>query len=83
MVQPLSYLLQGQRIEAIASLPADGVGLDKLQYMESLFTAPTLDAMCALRSVFDPDHRSNPGKVVPIHTCSEWHAAPSARAAMT
>jgi glycolate oxidase subunit GlcD len=56
-----------------------GVGLDKLQYMESLFTAPTLTAMCTLRSVFDPEQRSNPGKVVPIHSCSEWHAVPSTR----
>lgn len=58
-----------------------GIGLDKLQYMDSLFSAPTLEAMCALRAVFDPDRRSNPGKVIPIHSCSEWRAAPSARAA--
>jgi glycolate oxidase subunit GlcD len=57
-----------------------GVGLDKLPYMEALFTPGTLGAMCALRDVFDPDHRSNPGKVVPVHSCREWHAAPSARA---
>jgi FAD/FMN-containing dehydrogenase len=59
-----------------------GVGLDKLQYMDALFTPPTLEAMCALRSVFDPQRRSNPGKVVPIHSCSEWHAAPAARNAL-
>jgi FAD/FMN-containing dehydrogenase len=51
-----------------------GVGLDKLPYMDSLFTAPTLHAMCALRDVFDPDHRANPGKVVPVHSCREWHS---------
>ncbi len=56
-----------------------GVGLDKLPYMEALFTPGTLSAMCALRQVFDPDRRSNPGKVVPVHSCREWHAAPSAR----
>ncbi|MBL0937477.1 MAG: FAD-binding protein [Gemmatimonadaceae bacterium] len=49
-----------------------GVGLDKIGYMESLFDAPTLDAMCRLRSVFDPDKRANPGKVVPMHSCREW-----------
>ena len=58
-----------------------GVGLDKLQYMEALFTTPTLEAMCALRSVFDPERRSNPGKVVPVHTCSEWQSVLSVRAA--
>jgi glycolate oxidase subunit GlcD len=57
-----------------------GIGLDKLPYMDRLFTPDTLAAMCALRDVFDPDRRANPGKVVPIHSCREWHAAPSARA---
>ncbi|MEP7000044.1 MAG: FAD-linked oxidase C-terminal domain-containing protein [bacterium] len=56
-----------------------GVGLDKLPYMDALFTPSTLGAMCALRDVFDPEHRSNSGKVVPIHSCREWHAAPAAR----
>ncbi len=59
-----------------------GVGLDKLPYMDALFTAPTMHAMCSLRSVFDPDQRSNPGKVVPIHRCSEWHAAANVRTAL-
>ena len=58
-----------------------GVGLDKLEYMESIFSADSLHAMCALRDVFDPAHRANPGKVVPVHSCREWHAAPSARSA--
>ncbi len=57
-----------------------GVGLDKLPYMDRLFTADTLDAMCSLRDVFDPDRRANPGKVVPVRACREWRAAPSARA---
>ena len=57
-----------------------GVGLDKLGYMESLFTAPTLDAMCRLRDGFDPARRANPGKVVPVHSCREWAAAPAWRA---
>ncbi|MDB4880354.1 MAG: linked oxidase domain protein [Gemmatimonadetes bacterium] len=58
-----------------------GVGLDKLPYMEALFTPETLGAMCALREVFDPERRANPGKVVPVHSCREWHGAPAARAA--
>ena len=56
-----------------------GVGLDKVAYMDQLFTGETLTAMCDLRAVFDPDRRANPGKVVPVHSCREWHAAPSAR----
>ncbi|HZE09277.1 MAG TPA: FAD-linked oxidase C-terminal domain-containing protein [Gemmatimonadaceae bacterium] len=56
-----------------------GVGLDKMGYMESIFSGASLNAMCELRSVFDPERRSNPGKVVPIHACMEWQATPSAR----
>jgi glycolate oxidase subunit GlcD len=56
-----------------------GVGLDKLPYMEALFTPATLGAMCALREVFDPHRRANPGKVVPVHSCREWHGAVAAR----
>jgi glycolate oxidase subunit GlcD len=48
-----------------------GVGLDKLSYMDALFTADTLDGMCRLRDVFDPARRSNPGKVVPVRYCRE------------
>jgi glycolate oxidase subunit GlcD len=55
-----------------------GVGLDKLPYMESLFDAASLDAMCRVRSVFDPDRRANPGKVIPVHACREWHGTPGA-----
>ena len=63
-------------IEAGGTITGEhGVGVDKLPYMEALFTAPTLTAMCALRDVFDPDRRANPGKVVPVHSCREWHGA--------
>ena len=58
-----------------------GVGIDKLPYMEMIFSADMLETMCALRHVFDPDRRANPGKVVPVHSCREWHMAPSARRA--
>jgi glycolate oxidase subunit GlcD len=56
-----------------------GVGLDKMGYMESIFSDSSLNAMCELRGVFDPDRRSNPGKVVPIHACKEWQAIPAGR----
>ncbi len=49
-----------------------GVGLDKLRYMDELFTPASLAAMCAVREVFDPERRANPGKVVPVHACREW-----------
>jgi FAD/FMN-containing dehydrogenase len=55
-----------------------GVGFDKLQYMDLIFSPDSLATMCRLREVFDPDRRSNPGKVIPIHSCKEWHAAPAA-----
>lgn len=67
-------------IEAGGSITGEhGVGLDKLGYMDALFTPETLDAMCSLRTVFDPDRRANPGKAVPVHACREWHAVPGAR----
>jgi glycolate oxidase subunit GlcD len=56
-----------------------GVGLDKLGYIELIFSPDSLAAMCRLREVFDPDRRSNPGKVVPVHSCQEWRATPAAR----
>lgn len=56
-----------------------GVGLDKLPYMDSLFSPESLDAMCRVRNVFDPEHRANPGKVLPERSCREWHATPKTR----
>ena len=56
-----------------------GVGLDKLDYMPLIFTPHTLDAMCQVRRVFDPERRSNPEKVVPVHSCREWYATAGAR----
>ena len=56
-----------------------GVGLDKLPYMESLFDAESLDAMCRVRGAFDPERRANPGKVVPVHACREWHGTNAVR----
>jgi glycolate oxidase subunit GlcD len=56
-----------------------GVGSDKLDYMPWIFDPDTLGAMRAVRRVFDPTERANPGKVVPVHACREWRAAPGAR----
>ncbi|MEO8226181.1 MAG: FAD-linked oxidase C-terminal domain-containing protein [Gemmatimonadota bacterium] len=52
-----------------------GVGSDKRDYMPLVFDAATLQAMCAVRHVFDPYTRANPSKVFPQHTCREWRAA--------
>jgi glycolate oxidase subunit GlcD len=52
-----------------------GIGLDKLRYMPLIFDAESLGAMQAVRRVFDPDERVNPGKVVPVHACREWTSA--------
>ena len=60
-----------------------GIGIDKLPYMEALFSSESLSAMCTLRTVFDPDRRANPGKVVPMHSCREWHMAPATRSAVS
>ncbi len=57
-----------------------GVGIDKVRYMPMAFDTPSLGAMCRLRDVFDPAHRANPAKVVPVHSCREWRMTPAARA---
>jgi len=49
-----------------------GVGADKRDYMPLIFDAETLRIMGAVRRVFDPEERANPGKVIPIHYCQEW-----------
>ena len=62
-----------------------GVGLDKIRYMPLIFSPEDLGAMAAVRAVFDPDGRANPGKVIPTAQCREWtpwssghpHAPPS------
>jgi glycolate oxidase subunit GlcD len=57
-----------------------GIGLDKLDYMPLIFSEASLAAMCRVREVFDPERRSNPGKVIPVRSCREWNASPAARA---
>ncbi len=68
-------------VEAGGSVTGEhGIGLDKLDYMSLIFSDDTLDAMCRLRSVFDPERRANPGKVVPVHACREWAQVAELRA---
>jgi glycolate dehydrogenase FAD-linked subunit len=56
-----------------------GVGNDKMGYMPWIFDAETLGAMQAVRRVFDPQERCNPGKVLPERSCREWRAVPESR----
>jgi FAD/FMN-containing dehydrogenase len=56
-----------------------GIGIDKLRYMPLIFDPQSLGAMQAVRRVFDPEERANPGKVVPIHACREWVRGPGSR----
>jgi len=51
-----------------------GIGTDKLEFMPLIFDQATLDLMCDVRGVFDPDGRANPGKVIPVRACREWRA---------
>src|SRR5881396_2926101 len=59
-----------------------GIGLDKLRYMPLIFDGDALAAMRAVRRVFDPEERVNPGKVVPIHACREWSGVRNAEFGM-
>jgi glycolate oxidase len=42
-----------------------GIGVEKIDFMEKQFTRDDLDAMRALRRVFDPENRCNPHKMFP------------------
>ena len=42
-----------------------GIGLEKREYLEVLFGPAEIECMRELRRAFDPDLRSNPGKVLP------------------
>jgi glycolate oxidase subunit GlcD len=49
-----------------------GVGIDKREYMDLVFSDAEMAAMCDVRRVFDPRGLSNPSKVLPVRTCREW-----------
>jgi glycolate dehydrogenase FAD-linked subunit len=49
-----------------------GVGVDKAKFMPRMFSDDDLDTMQLVRCAFDPEHRSNPGKVFPTpRLCGE------------
>ncbi len=50
-----------------------GIGVEKIDFMEKQFTRETLEAMRALRGVFDPGGRCNPHKLFPgSKRCSDF-----------
>lgn len=49
-----------------------GVGVDKRDYMDMIFTESEMSAMCDIRRAFDPLGLANPAKVLPVHVCREW-----------
>jgi glycolate oxidase len=52
-----------------------GIGVEKQQYMDRLFTSDDLDHQNRLRQAFDPTCRTNPGKVLPMgHSCADIQA---------
>ncbi len=52
-----------------------GIGVEKQDYMERMFTADDLDHQNRLRQAFDPGCRTNPGKVIPRgHSCADIQA---------
>ncbi len=52
-----------------------GIGVEKQAYMGRMFSDDDLDHQARLRRAFDPDCRSNPGKVLPMgHSCADIQA---------
>jgi glycolate oxidase len=54
-----------------------GIGLEKKEYLPLVFTPPELDHQARIRTMFDPDSRFNPAKVLPSSaTCGELRRVP-------
>ena len=60
-----------------------GVGMEKMELMGHLFSDDTLNAIARFKSLFDPDCRLNPGKVLPTGKgCLEIRQRPVTEATM-
>lgn len=60
-----------------------GVGVEKIGFMQKLFTADDLAAMADLRAAFNPTGRLSPGKMLPTAGgCSAEQVHPGRRAAL-
>lgn len=53
-----------------------GVGMEKRQYMTAMYSAAELSAMHDIKTVFDPQHLFNPGKVLPAELPAPERVAP-------
>jgi len=64
-------------VEAGGSLTGEhGVGLEKRDAMDFLFSECDLATMTRVRRVWDPDARLNPGKLIPVRACLETRTRP-------
>ncbi|WP_437194299.1 FAD-binding oxidoreductase [Planctomicrobium sp. SH527] len=63
-----------------------GIGVEKISFMDKLFTPTDLEVMADVRSVFNPDGRCSPQKLLPTSAgCANEHihrAKPGRRASM-
>lgn len=50
-----------------------GIGVEKQEYMDYLFSQNDMQKMLDLRAIFDPEYISNPDKIFPIKVCKECH----------
>ncbi|WP_169981232.1 FAD-binding oxidoreductase [Tautonia rosea] len=57
-----------------------GIGVEKLEFMPKLFSSSDLDAMVAIRNVFNPEGRCSPGKMLPIGVGCIERKSPGRRA---
>ena len=60
-----------------------GIGVEKRDYMDRMFSDADLDQQARLRASFDPHCRLNPGKVLPsAHSCADLGALRAAEAGL-
>ena len=50
-----------------------GIGVEKQEYMDYLFSPNDMQKMLDVRAIFDPEYISNPDKIFPIKVCKECH----------
>ncbi|HWQ35378.1 MAG TPA: FAD-linked oxidase C-terminal domain-containing protein [Blastocatellia bacterium] len=61
-------------VEAGGSITGEhGVGVDKINYMPMIFDQASLEAMLAVKEVFNPTGLCNPGKAVPAQKMCREH----------
>jgi glycolate oxidase len=68
-------------IEAGGTITGEhGVGMEKNELMAKQFSPETLDMICRLKLLFDPDKRLNPGKMLPTGSGCREIRQPALRA---